>query len=260
MRYLFPLISLLLLAAACSSTPGYVIPEKKMAALMADIYTGDAVVESSPREWRQDSVRQVLLTSIYRRHGVTAEQVDTSLAWYGHNIQAYMDMCKLTEELLQQRIDEVERQGGHSERVVASVTVDGDSVDVWTGSRTRRNTSLAPSDITTFVLQPDRNWDRGDRYTLSMKGVQTRMPLVMSLTVEYNDGSGETRTYIGPSEGVNSLTLVLDSARNASSVYGMYRYTASPDEVSYLDSIKLYRTRMRPDNNLLRQGQVPFKY
>lgn len=260
MRLLFPFIALLLLAAACSSTPDYVIPQKKMAALMADIYTGDAVVESASRDWRQDSVRRVLLHSIYQRHGVTAEDVDTSLVWYGHNIQAYMDMCKLTEDILQQRIDEVERQGGHSDRVVAAVTVDGDSVDVWAGARTRRNTPLSPSEYTTFVLQPDRNWDLGDRYTLSMKGVQTRMPLTMTLTVEYNNGSGETRTFVGPAEGLNRVTLVLDSARTASSVYGSFRYTPAPGEVSYLDSISLYRTRMRADNNALRQGQISFKF
>ncbi|MDE6377769.1 MAG: DUF4296 domain-containing protein, partial [Duncaniella sp.] len=201
MRLLLPFIALLVLAAACSSTPDYVIPPKKMAALMADIYTGDAVVEGAPREWRHDSVRRVLLHSIYSRHGVTAEDVDTSLAWYGMNIQAYMDMCNLTEEILQARIDEVERQGGRSERVVAAVTVDGDSVDVWTGARTRRNTPLAPSDYTTFVLQPDRNWDHGDRYTLSMKGVQTHMPVRMYLTVEYNEGSCEPRSFFGPAEG-----------------------------------------------------------
>ncbi|MDE6378502.1 MAG: hypothetical protein K2K72_07145, partial [Duncaniella sp.] len=98
------------------------------------------------------------------------------------------------------------------------------------------------------------------RYTLSMKGVQTHMPVRMYLTVEYNDGSGETRSFFGPAEGFNRLTLVLDSARTASSVYGAFRYTPAPGEVSYLDSISLYRTRMRSDNNALRQGQVSFKF
>lgn len=258
MRLLLPFLALLL-GVACSSTPGYVIPEKKMAALMADIYIGDAVVEGSPREWRQDSLRQVLLHSIYSRHGVTAEDVDSSLTWYGHNMQAYMDMCKLTEEILQKRIDEEERQGARGERVVSSVSVDGDSVDVWPGIRSRRNIGLAPSDYTTFALQSDRNWDRGDRYTLSLKGLMTRMPVTLFLAVEYNDGSGESRTYVGPAEGLNRVTLVLDSARNASSVYGAIKYVPAPGEVSYLDSISLYRTRMRSDNRSLRQGQVSFK-
>lgn len=260
MRHLLPLIMLVLVAASCSRTPGYVIPQDKMAALMADIYTGDAVVESSGRTWMRDSVRQVFLHSIYRRHGVTAEQVDTSLNWYGHNIQAYMDMCKLTEELLQERIDEVETQGGHSDRYVASVTADGDSVDVWTGQRWRRNSLLSPSDFTSFVLTPDRNWDRGDRYILSVKGVGTRGPVTLSMAVDYNDGTTEMRTMTMPPEGRNSIILVLDSAKMASSLYGYIKYQPMSGEVSYLDSISLYRTRMRDNNRQLRAGQIEVNY
>ena len=260
MRRFIPFIALFVVVTACSHTPGYVIPEKKMAALMADVYTGDAVVEHTPREWRRDSTRQVLLQSIYMRHGVTAEQVDSSLKWYGHNIQAYMDMCKLTEEILQSRIDEAERQGGRSDVTMASVTIDGDSVDVWTGVRSRRNTSQSPSDFMTFVLSPDRNWDRGDRYTLSVKGVGTRMPVMLDLAVDYSDGTTETRSFAGPGEGLNRVMLVLDSAKTASSVYGSIRYHVAPAEVSYLDSISLVRTRMRDDNYVVRRGQKLISY
>lgn len=260
MRRLLFMIMLVFVAASCSRTPGYVIPQKKMAALMADIYTGEAVVGASARTWAHDSVRQVFLHSIYRRHGVTVQQVDTSLYWYGHNIQAYMDMCKLTEELLQKRIEEVENQGGHSDRYVASVTADGDSVDVWNGLRWRRNSSLSPSDFTSFVLSPDRNWDRGDRYHLSVKGIGTRQPMTLSMAVDYNDGTTEMRTVSLPPEGRNTITLVLDSAKMASSIYGYIKYRPMRDEVSYLDSISLYRTRMRDDNRLLREGQTTVNY
>lgn len=258
MRRLFPLILLLTVAAACSDTPDYVIPKDKMASLMADIYIGEAVVESSPRQWVRDSTRTVLLQSIYARYGVTAEDVDSSMVWYGRNIQSYMEMLTLAEDKLKGRIDEAERQGGASDRVTAAVTVDGDSVDVWTGLRSRRNSPTTPSDYITFNLTPDRNWDRGDRYTLSVKGIGTRMPVSLRLGVEYGDGTVEAQFYKGPGEGVSSVRLVLDSAKTASTVYGSIKYHAAPDEVSYLDSISLVRTRMGDDNNALRRGQLSF--
>ncbi|WP_302063659.1 DUF4296 domain-containing protein, partial [uncultured Duncaniella sp.] len=96
---------------SCSRTPDYVISEDKMARLMADIYIGDAVVETEHRTFGNDSLRKVLQQSIYAKHGVTRELVDTSLYWYGHNIQAYMEMCDKTEEILQKRIEEAERAG-----------------------------------------------------------------------------------------------------------------------------------------------------
>ena len=65
--------------AACSKTPDYVISEDRMASLMADLYMGDAVVENDNRSYRNDSVRKVLIQSVYAKHGVTRHDVDTSL-------------------------------------------------------------------------------------------------------------------------------------------------------------------------------------
>ncbi len=209
---------------SCSKTPDYVISEDKMARLMADIYIGDAVVETEHRTFGNDSLRKVLQQSIYAKHGVTRELVDTSLYWYGHNIQAYMEMCDKTEEILQKRIEEAERAGGKS-------------------------------DFISFNVSSDKNWDRGDRYTLSVKGVNTHNLVTLNMAVDYNDGTTEYRWYNGPADGMNRLLLVLDSAKVASTVYGAIHYAASPKEISYLDSISLVRTRGRNDNVRAREGQ-----
>lgn len=253
------LLSLLLLAS-CSKAPGYVISQDKMARVMADVYMGDAVVENAPRDWNNDSLRQVFLQSIYAKHGVTAEQVDTSLIWYGHNIQAYMDMCTQAEEILQKRIEEAERQGGKIDRNVRTTSIDGDSVDVWPGVKNRRNMANMPSEYLTFALSSDRNWDRGDRYTLSVKGLNTRRPVVLNVAVDYNDGTSEYTTLSAPAENMNRLLLVLDSAKVATSVYGMIHYSPAMDEISYLDSITLVRTRGRNDNVKAREGQTVMTY
>lgn len=249
------IIVALFLLMACSRTPDYVISEKKMAQLMADIYVGDAVVENESRTYRNDSMRKVLMQSIYAKHGVTREQVDTSLYWYGHNIQEYMEMCRLTEEILQKRIEEAERAGGKAERAPRQMSVDGDSVDVWTGIRTRRNTTDIASDFIAFHVSTDKNWERGDRYTLSVKGLNTHKAVTLSLAVDYNDGTTEYKWFNGPADGMNRLLLVLDSAKVASTVYGSIHYAAAPKEVSYLDSITLVRTRGRNDNVRAREGQ-----
>ena len=54
---------------------------------------------------------------------------------------------------------------------------------------------------------------------------------------------------------MNRLLLVLDSAKVASTVYGSIHYAGAKDEVSYLDSITLVRTRGRNDNVRAREGQ-----
>ena len=254
MRKILLIIVALTVLAACSRTPGYVLSEERMASLMADIYLGDAVVENDGRAFNTDSLRKVLMQSIYAKHGVTREEVDTSLYWYGHNIQAYMEMCKRTEELLQARIDEAEKAGGKAEKAPRRTSLDGDSVNVWNGVRTRRNSRQLVSDFIAFNLSTDKNWERGDRYTLSVKGLNTHRPVTLNMAVDYNDGTTEYRWFTGPAEGMNRLLLVLDSAKVASTIYGTIHYAPAPDEVSYLDSISLVRTRGRNDNLRAREG------
>lgn len=256
MRKILLPLSLLLLSLSCSRTPGYVISEDKMASLMVDLYVGDAVVEAEGRKYATDSSRLVLLQSIYARHGVTREQVDTSLQWYGNHIQVYMDVCNSAEELLQKRIENVENAGGKSEKTRQGISIDGDSVDVWSGERYRRISGNIPGEYITFSVNSDKNWDRGDCYTLSMNGFNTRQPVYMNMAADYNDGTTEISTLIAPAEGPHSLRLVLDSAKVASTVYGYIRYAPSGDEVSYIDSIRLVRTRGNNDNERARRGQV----
>ena len=81
-----------LLFASCDRTPDYVIKPDDMASLLVDIHKGEGVVDLNSSAYRSDSARKVLKQSIYMRHGVTAEQVDTSLVWYGHNIEKYIEV------------------------------------------------------------------------------------------------------------------------------------------------------------------------
>ena len=62
------------------------------------------------------------------------------------------------------------------------------------------------------------------------------------------DGTAEYVTLRQGQEGRKQLTLVLDSAKVATNVYGSIYYAPAKDEIAYLDSISLVRTRTRGDN------------
>lgn len=255
MRHLPAIIISLILLAACSKTPAYVISEGKMAEIMADIHTGEAVVESNASTFRTDSVKKALLQSICLRHGVTTQDLDTSLYWYGHNLDAYMKVYEKTITILEGRIAETEKAGGKSSDRPRVLSLDGDSVNLWTGAQSVRNSQVNPSDFISFSFNTDKNWERGDRYTVSVVPINTRSPLFLSLAVTYNDGTAEYVTLNQSSEGRKDLTLVLDSAKVATTVYGSIHYAPTAGEVSYLDSISIVRTRGRNDNVRARQGQ-----
>lgn len=255
MRRLLPILAILLILAACSKTPGYVISEGKMAEIMADIHTGEAVVEANSSSFRNDSTKQAFIQSICLRHGVTTQQLDTSLYWYGNNLQEYIKVYDKTVSILEGRIAEAEKAGGKSTERIQSISLDGDSVNLWQGPATIRNTANNPSDFLTFTFNTDRHWERGDRYTISARPINPRSALFMTIAVAYNDGTAEYVTLTEGSEGKKSLTLVLDSAKVATSVYGSIYYSPSKNEISYLDSISVVRTRGRNDNVAARKGQ-----
>lgn len=255
MRKLLVILLVMVAFAACDSTPDYVIPPKKMAELMADVHTGEAVVESNSRTFSNDSLKRTFMQSIYMKHGVTSAQVDTSLYWYGNNLTKYSEMYKLTIEILKERIANAERAGGKAENAPINVSLDGDSVNVWQGISTLRVNPYMPSKYLTFHTNSDKNWDRGDRYTMNIKTIGNRSPISLRLAVEYNDGTTEYVTSTQVGEGTKHLTLVLDSAKVASTVFGSIYYSPRGDEVSYLDSISVVRTRGRNDNVKAREGQ-----
>lgn len=249
------LVVLLALLSSCSKTPSHVIPEDKMAEIIADINVGNVIVDAERSQYRDDSSRMVLMQSIYARHGVDAAMVDTSLVWYGHNIDRYVKVCEKAEEILTARIEKVEQSGGKTSQPQNSAILDGDSVNLWPGVPTLRIAGSPASDFQSFMLTSDRSWDRGDRYTLSAKGINTQGNVTMYLAADYNDGTTEFITSVRPAENVASLLFVVDSSKVANRVYGSLYYHGSEGEIAYLDSITLVRTRGRNDNVAARKGQ-----
>lgn len=170
---------------------------------MADIHTGEAVVEANSSSFRNDSTKQAFIQSICLRHGVTTQELDTSLYWYGNNLQEYIKVYDKTVSILEGRIAEAEKAGGKSTERIQSISLDGDSVNLWQGPATIRNTANNPSDFLTFTFNTDRHWERGDRYTISARPINPRSALFMTIAVAYNDGTAEYVTLTEGSEGKN---------------------------------------------------------
>lgn len=113
---------------ACDRTPDYVIGPKEMTSLLVDIHKGESVIDLNRSAYSSDSMRKVVKQSIYAKHGVTAEQVDTSLVWYGHNVEKYIEIYDGVIEQLEKDIKNADVSSG-GERLHLAVV--GDSVDAW---------------------------------------------------------------------------------------------------------------------------------
>lgn len=242
---LFMSLIVLLLLACCGRTPSYVISPDDMALLMADIHTGEAVVDNSG-EYRSDSLRQLLKQSILEKHGVSSEMFDTSLYWYGRHVDIYMEVNEKTIEILKSRLADAEKIGA-AELPVRIAYTDADSAVVWNSPSAVRLSSVSPMFTSTFSLRSDRGWERGDAYTLSLRPVRSSSPVSAVIVVGYDDGSAEyiDTVYSPESDDLRRLTLYLDSTRVARHVYGAITVPQPESGVTYVDSISLLRTRTK---------------
>ncbi len=259
--HLMPIASSALLAAlmlaGCTPTPKGVVPPDDMAELLADIHTGESVVEIESRTFNNDSLRRTFKQSILAKHGVTSEQFDSSLMWYGQHIDLYSSVYEDVIKILEKRISKAEQNGDvdyaqpSSGPAESDMNFYGDSVDVWSGMRSMAFSSKSPTLTIPFSMVANQNWERGDVYTLRARLVNANSQAFLSMAVEYNDGSIDYVTNRTMGNGWKTIRLFTDSARVARSIYGHITYLPMSNEVAYLDSITLVRKRHevgdRPD-------------
>lgn len=245
------------LAAACSSVPDGVLDKEDMASLMADIHTAESMMELDRVSYRNDSARMALKQTVYARHGVTAEQFDSTLVWYGHNLDKYVEVYERVGEILQQRMDAID-----ADLADLGLAVVGDSADAWGDLRSKVFDRHYPGDFLSFSIKADDTWENGDRYLWRMKTFNNMRPVRMVMVADYDDGRSEMRSSVSENgDGWHELSLELDSTRVATRVYGSALIDLAGKERVFVDSISLVRTRVNPARYWSSRRNVePFDY
>lgn len=255
MRQLHTLViaTLLLIIAACNSTPDNVMSKDKMADVMADMYVAESVTDVNRTKYYtagNDSLRKVLKQSILQRHGITQELLDSSLMYYGRNLDKYVEVHDLIVEKLEQRLSQSDaamaRAGG---------SMAGDSVNSWPGAPEVIISRRSPQQMLTFALIPDDNWEKGDQYVWSIKTLNMRLPGSWMMAVDYPEGITEYTHGQFQGEGLNQLRLITDSTRMPTRIYGSLTVNPARGEIIYLDSINLTRKRVDRQNYHMRHRQ-----
>ncbi len=242
-----------LLTTACNRVPSHVIKPDDMAEIMADVRMADAVVTVQNTEYIPQEKKLALKQAIFQRHGITEEQFDTSLVWYGHNVERFQDVNDKVIEILEKRLKEATVIAAGE----AAMTVAGDSVDLWNGYPTYTFTKRLPSQYLTFSFEADQNWEKGDIYTLRTRVMMPGTYAQWAMTTEYEDGAIEMITNIISQSQPNKqeLTLYTDSTRVAKRISGWMKIIPSGNKPAIIDSISLTRRRIDQSNGGRRSYQ-----
>ena len=274
MRGLLLHISLLLAIGlamvSCDRTPGGVIGVNKMADLIVDLQLAEAYIESHTADFEDDSSKLVIKQSIFKKHGITQQDYDSSLVWYAHNMEDYNKAFDKAALKLKERYDKLGKStAGETEEVFADRPThdvkprggalrnysrlpgaysDADSVDLWQG---QRNYTLAQGmrhGFITFDMPPDVNKQPGDRYQLAYKLLRGGNQFKVSLNVDYTDGGTSQISRSTNSDGWVVIDVQSDSTRNVRRIYGYVSYDIKRGHTAYVDSLTLMRTHLSQSN------------
>ncbi|MDE7154357.1 MAG: DUF4296 domain-containing protein [Muribaculaceae bacterium] len=247
-------LTLTIVLTGCDSRPKGVLSQSRMIDLMTDVQKGEAYVDAYYQDFPTDSTKMVLRQSVLKKHGVTSEQFDSSLMWYGIHSDEYAEVYAEVIERLEAEMNNLDP----SENEFTSFA--GDSVNTWTESPYYVISETSPSNLLKFSQDADENWFSGDSYTWQFKTLNQHDSGSMAIYLDYDDGTTEMISQEFDREGWQRLTIVADSLRNPVNIYGVTQFNVRSGESLFVDSVSLVRKRLNPMHYRNRFRQRHFNY
>ena len=229
---------LFLLLMACSRVPKGIIPEKKMQQILTDMYLADAIINTDLIFYQNDENIKALYQSVFDKHRVTASIYDSSLVWYGKNLDVYMQVNNMALADVKKRIEKINN-------IEPEITVSEDFDDIWSVSRYLEFTPTSLSNTHSFSFRGDEDYASGSIFVLGFQvlglvpGMQS--PVEVHLRAEQNDTTIIMNHQTGDN-GYHEIILRTLPIPRVKRVYGYIRI--NNDTVSY-HKIYLNNLRMR---------------
>lgn len=224
-RFFIPLC-LLAVMLSCSKRPSNVLSESKMVDLMVDMELAEAYSNNGSAMSSDD--KMALGKQVMKAHGVSEETLDTTLAWYGRNLDAYAELFeKVDKEIMKRRKKYTEVPGMKQ----------SETENLWTYGDHLIMSPLSGSDAFSFSLpNPDVKPGETLEFTFALAN---SVGMKGTLGVEYTDGHGEG--LVSNISGKNSvnITLSTDTGRNVKRIFGTLQVKDKKNLPVYIDSLKL---------------------
>lgn len=178
---------LMISAISCNKE---VMGKRKMEQLMYDIYVAEATFESDYQNFNTADKKEAYIQQIFKRHGVSEAQWDSSLSYYSDRIDTYIKMndsvkarIKRAQDQIEIEIAEVPKTRHQTNRRV----FDSDYVPEMF------NFASEPEQSFTFVVDSmqlaNKTWDNEFKFGFDVMGLPTEnLPKIRTmLMLEYND-------------------------------------------------------------------------
>ena len=234
---------LFLFMAACSRAPKGIISEKNMQKLLTDMQLADAIINSDPSSFQNDEDKKALYQSVFDKHRVTEAVYDSSLVWYGKNLDVYMQVYNMALTDVKKKIEEIGII--EPEKILYA---NEDMVDVWPIGRYHEFYPASLSNSLIFDLMPEEEYSHGSIFVFGLRvmgliaGMQS--PVEVHLSAEQNDTTIVVKNNI-TSDGTHEMILRTLALHRVRRVYGYVRLNESavPYHKIYLNDLSMMKYR-----------------
>jgi len=220
-----------LVAVSCDRRPKGVLSDPEMVDLMVDMQLAEAYNDVANGYRTAEEQRRNYGAAVLRQHGVTPAQLDSTLSWYGRNIDEYQALYDKVDKELERR----------RKKVTGTSASDDNLDDIWPYTQNLVFSPLAPTTSYSFTI-PSPAVGAGESVTWKMHLSSSVSPKMM-LGVDYSDGTTSLSTR-NLGVGMNTVTIKLqtDTAKTVVRLYGVMRLLRRSDLPLWVDSISLVKT------------------
>lgn len=157
---------LLILASCIPTTPSQYIQPDDMEDILVDYHLVRALAHNSDVPY--DSIpffQAKCLQSVFRKHGVTQEQFDSSMVYYYTRADRFQAIYKRVAERLEERALILGATEGEIGKY-ASLNATGDTANIWADRTRMAMMPIPPYNRWDFRLDVDSTYQRGDSFLL----------------------------------------------------------------------------------------------
>jgi hypothetical protein len=199
----------------------------------------EAIVESQYEKYRTGDDRMALYASVFDKHQISQEKYDSSLVWYGKNMDLYMQIYKLVLKDINSSIDLL---GDVKPNPLSGEVSAKDSIDVWIYKR--RFTLQCRKAMLTFGIEPKAPYSSGSSYVLGLNiwGITDDMPFKprISLYAVQQDTVINVNQDI-TSDGYYETVIRTVATKPVKKVFGYIIFNTNSINKIYIDGIHLMK-------------------
>lgn len=243
------------LASCQVKRPGEVLSDEKMEVVLYDYHVAKALGEQLP--YNENYKRVLYIESVFRKHGITEAQFDTSMVWFSRHPEAFRTVYEKVNARLKAAKDQVEDLIALRDNKPKE-SQPGDSIDVWAWEPVYHLTGMPHDNRVLFELPSDPNFMERDtlrwnvRFNFIGGGAEhsrdTLYAPVMGLQVVYAKDTllYALRPVLQP--GWESLSVSADTMGQIEKVSGFIYYPRQASgRILLADSVSLMRYHVKGD-------------